>query len=67
MSRTDDGATPEEPKKSGECMGIYKHYWQWVWENGQMTDRTRCTTCGLEEVPKRLKEIAERNALGAQQ
>lgn len=30
-----------------------KHAWQWIWEQGQMTERQRCGTCMQERVPTR--------------
>ena len=31
-----------------ECLERWKHIWQWVWMNDLMTNRVRCTTCGVE-------------------
>lgn len=47
----DEGATKDPFKEDphGKCMGRYKHYFSWVWENGQMTNRVKCNTCGKVE------------------
>lgn len=37
---TTEGATPaDESKNLGECMGRWKHSWQWIWEGTVWTDR----------------------------
>ena len=49
---SNDGATQvpnhQSTETKPECMDRWKHIWQWVWMNDLMTDRVRCTTCGVE-------------------
>ena len=48
---SNDGATQVPSHQTDtrpECMDRWKHIWQWVWMNDLMTDRVRCTTCGVE-------------------
>ncbi len=49
---SNDGATQvpnhQSTETKPECLERWKHIWQWVWMNGQMTTRVRCTTCGTE-------------------
>lgn len=56
---TDDGATklPDDNMQAPECMGRYKHYWHWVWKDGQMTEDQTCSTCGAIRTIPNLKEL----------
>jgi len=46
---------PEVKLQPMECMGRYRHIWVWIWENGEFSNRIRCTTCG--EVKENKSEI----------
>lgn len=61
-----DGATPVSPERAAELAAQercypkdnpdnrqYRHSWQWVWWNGEMTTRIRCTVCGMERENRR--------------
>lgn len=55
----DDGATKvpgedaERAQRKAECMGLYRHYFKWVWEGPTWTNKIRCSTCGEVRVCER--------------
>ena len=54
MSKKDDDGATKEPPKPKDCPDangiMHSHSYQWVWENGQMTDKVKCINCGHEKV-----------------
>lgn len=50
MKNADEGATPAPPPDSGSCLADPSrpraHHWQWMWVDGVMSNRVRCTRCG---------------------
>lgn len=47
------GATPPSAADHSadgrlECMGRWPHYWKWIWQDGVMTSRQHCSTCGTD-------------------
>jgi hypothetical protein len=47
-----EGVTPEPPAPA-ECMGRYRHHFEWMWQGGIWLNRIKCMNCG-EEREKRL-------------
>jgi hypothetical protein len=55
----DDGATKtsDENLQKPECMGRYKHYWNWVWSNDEITEQQTCSTCGEVRTIPNVREV----------
>lgn len=56
-----EGSSPQDPTQSteppvAECLGRYRHHFEWMWSNGQWLDRIKCMNCG-EEREKTLTKI----------
>lgn len=49
----DTRAENEDGSKGAYVWKNHKHYWHWISNNGKLTNKRRCGTCGfVEEVPE---------------